>query len=237
MPKIKSILGENPIMFGPSLAVLVGVESAIIIQRVKFLCQDSYPGGRIIDGEKWIWNTYQQWREKHFPFWSERTIQRHIQLLEEKGWLLSTQDDGRISRKKFYKVSPAFEELATIELAAEHAKLAASEDDKLAPSEHAILAPSITESTTKSSSKRTKGRAFAREGVFSDRNRRPIPKTENEMYETLNTLGIEPDEDHDGNFFQQMQKARWRHKGKQIADWTKFYQGRLGVTQRYMERH
>lgn len=235
MAKTKCIIGEPPIMFGPSLAVLVGVEAAIIIQRVEFLCQDSFPGGRVIEGNKWIWNTYQQWREKHFPFWSERTIQRHIQLLEEKGWLLSIQDDGRISRKKFYRVSPAFKELATLELAAEHANLAPSEHASLSSSHHANLAPSITESTTESPPKRTKGRASARVGVFSDENRRPIPKTEKEMYATLNTLGIEPDEDHDGNFFQQMQKARWRLKGKQIADWTKVYQGRLGVTQSYRE--
>lgn len=117
--KHKSLIGETPIIFGPSLAVLVGVDAAIILQRIAFLCQDGIGGGRDIEGEKWIWNTYEEWKKNHFPFWSRDTIKRNIRFLEKKGYLRSTQPDGRMSRKKYYRVSQAFSERATIEYANE----------------------------------------------------------------------------------------------------------------------
>ncbi len=50
------------------------------------------------------------------------------------------------------------------------------------------------------------------------------------MYSILEKEEIETDPDHDGDFFNQMQKKRWRHEGKQIADWVKFYEARLSKT-------
>jgi hypothetical protein len=119
MSKHKSLIRETPIIFGPSLAVLVGVEAAIILQRIAFLCQDGIGGGRVINEERWIWNTYEDWKRHHFPFWSVDTIKRAVLFLEEKGYLLSCQPDGRMSRKKYYRVSTAFDELATLERAKE----------------------------------------------------------------------------------------------------------------------
>jgi hypothetical protein len=59
----------------------------------------------------------------------------------------------------------------------------------------------------------------------------PYPDSENEMYETLERLGIEPVPDYDGDFFNQMQARDWTdQEGKPIYDWTAFYQGRLQIT-------
>jgi len=56
------------------------------------------------------------------------------------------------------------------------------------------------------------------------------PESEAEMYETLERLGIEPDEDHDGNFFEQMKASGWTIRGRPVWDWPAAYEARLGVT-------
>lgn len=62
---------------------------------------------------------------------------------------------------------------------------------------------------------------------FSDRNRRPVPESEEQMYELLEAADILSAEGCDGNFFDQMQKSGWRAYGKPLADWMKFYEGRV----------
>jgi hypothetical protein len=58
----------------------------------------------------------------------------------------------------------------------------------------------------------------------------PVPKTEEEMYDTLDSLGIESDPSHDGQFFQQMERIGWKIHGEPVFDWSKAYQARLAVT-------
>lgn len=114
------IVEESYLSFQPSLAILVGVESAIILQRIQFLCSTPR-SGRIIDGYRYIWNTYEQWRDQHFPFWSIDIIKKKMILLEREGWLVTRQPDGVMSRKKYYRLSEGFKRKATIRMAAESA--------------------------------------------------------------------------------------------------------------------
>lgn len=117
-PRIKVMYGEAPVLFPPSLAILVGVDAAIILQKIEFLCEGQN-SGREINGQRWIWNTYDQWRDDHFPWWTSKVIKDKIRLLEKVGYILSCQPDGAMSRKKYYMVSPAFKNLAHKEQAQE----------------------------------------------------------------------------------------------------------------------
>ncbi len=58
----------------------------------------------------------------------------------------------------------------------------------------------------------------------------PYPETEDEMYETLERLGIEPNPDYDGNFFEQMESSGWTIQDEPVFDWPKTYQRRLELT-------
>jgi hypothetical protein len=67
------------------------------------------------DGAWWVYNTYQDWQNDNFPFWSVATIQRTVSSLEKKGLLKS----GRLSetkrdRKKWYTID--YEAVAELEL-------------------------------------------------------------------------------------------------------------------------
>lgn len=102
-----SIIEEIPIVIMPSLAIALGIEFAAIVQRVAFCCQ-SPRSGKIHEGRRWVYNTYEQWQRDHFPWWSVETVKDYFQVLERNGILVSKQLDGRLSRKKSYRVCEGF---------------------------------------------------------------------------------------------------------------------------------
>lgn len=96
------LIPEHPLQVLPLLATAIGLNEAIVLQQFQYL---SRIGGRVIDGEKWVFDTYESLHEKFFPFWSIPTIQRTISSLEKSGWLLSCQPEGVMSRRKYYRIS------------------------------------------------------------------------------------------------------------------------------------
>lgn len=100
----KLLLDERPLFVLPQLAVAVGLEEAIIAQQLNYLLRES-TNGKEIDGKRWIYNTYEEWRTNWFPFWSERTIQRTFLRMEALGWIETIQPDGVLSRRKYYTLS------------------------------------------------------------------------------------------------------------------------------------
>lgn len=91
------IFKEPPIVITPSLAKMLGLNEAIIIQQIRYWLtykernKQDYHNGRY-----WVYNSYENW-EKQFPFWSIATIRRTIKNLEEKGVLIS----GNFNKKSF----------------------------------------------------------------------------------------------------------------------------------------
>lgn len=65
----------------------------------------SVSGGKEINGDKWIFNTYEQWQKEHFPWWSKRTIERIFEQLHKMLIVESCQPEGRKSRKKYYRLN------------------------------------------------------------------------------------------------------------------------------------
>jgi hypothetical protein len=98
----KLLLPEDPLIVLPTLAQVIGLNEAIILQQIHYWLL-SAPHEH--DGRRWIYNSYPKWRQQ-FPFWSEDIIRRTINRLEQRGLLLSTSAYNRltIDRTKWYTI-------------------------------------------------------------------------------------------------------------------------------------
>lgn len=98
----KLLINEQPLQVLPSLAKLIGLNEAIIIQQLHYWLNVSKNER---DGHKWVYNTYEDWA-KQFPFWSVSTIRRAINNLEQKGLLITTDEYNKmpIDKTKWYRI-------------------------------------------------------------------------------------------------------------------------------------
>lgn len=138
-----ALIHQNPIIFTPDAAAIIGLNAAIVIQKLQFLL-DLPDSGREVDGHHWIYNTYPEWREKYFKFWSEDTIERTFLALEKAGLVASIQPEGRESRRKYYRVSEAGYFMLNTKNLPDHRNLPPSDSDdrNLLLSEDRNLPPS-----------------------------------------------------------------------------------------------
>jgi hypothetical protein len=95
MMQTKILFDEQPLVIASSLAELVGLNESIILQQLHYWINKN---PKEIDGRKWIYNTYDDWKEQ-FPFWSISTIRRIITTLENLGIILT----GNYNQRKFDK--------------------------------------------------------------------------------------------------------------------------------------
>ena len=104
MSKSKLLLDEKPLMVLPKLAVLVGLNEAIVLQQVHYwlviykdaeakLPEDERK--HYHNGRWWVYNTVVEWQE-NFPWWSPSTIRRTLDSLrtatEDRPALLKTEN-------------------------------------------------------------------------------------------------------------------------------------------------
>lgn len=110
-------MDETPIMFQPSLAKLVGLHEAIVLQTLRFWCGNK-KSGKVIDGERWIYNSAAEWRELSFPFWSTKTIGDLFLTLEKMGLVKSAQFDLKEGKaRKYYTMTESALTILTVEKA------------------------------------------------------------------------------------------------------------------------
>jgi hypothetical protein len=102
MRKKNLLIDEYPLLVLPSLAKSIGLNEAIALQQLHYWLENP-KGGVEIDGHRWVYNTYEDWKKDNFPFWSERTIQRVFTRLESLGLVVSMQKNT-YDRKKYYRV-------------------------------------------------------------------------------------------------------------------------------------
>jgi hypothetical protein len=110
----QSSVSPHRLLFDREIAQRFGLSIAIVVERLRWLLTSAGVGKILSDGCKYVFNTYSDWQKNHFPFWSERTIERIFIEAENKALMISKQPEGRASRRKYYT------------LTAEGAKLAAS---------------------------------------------------------------------------------------------------------------
>lgn len=96
------LITEPPLQVLPSLAKAIGLYQAIVLQQIHYLLLGSN-NGKVIDGERWIFNTYEEWAG-FFPFWDEQAIKRTMLSLERMGMIVSCQPEGGVSRRKYYRI-------------------------------------------------------------------------------------------------------------------------------------
>jgi hypothetical protein len=131
----KLLIQESPLTFQPSLAVAIGINEAIVLQQIHYWINNVKNKGYEQDGYKWVYNTYAEWKETNFPFWSENTIQRIFVNLEEMGLVVSIQPmKGKYDRTKYYRI--------------EYTKLEVFEDTKSEVIDDPKLVSSLNESET-----------------------------------------------------------------------------------------
>lgn len=99
------LINEHSLQVLPSLACLVGLERAIILQQIHFTLRMP-KSGRNIGGHHWIYNTAKDWQRDHFPWWSESSIRKHLTALEKDGYVISAQfDKAHWDHKKYYRIN------------------------------------------------------------------------------------------------------------------------------------
>jgi hypothetical protein len=98
----KLLINEPPLQVLPSLAILVGLNEAIVLQQLYYWLQISQNEH---EGHRWVYNTYKQWRENNFPFWSEQTIQRIFTSLESQSVVVSCRLNAQDwNQRKWYRI-------------------------------------------------------------------------------------------------------------------------------------
>lgn len=110
----------------PCLATQIGLNEAIVLQQLHWVLQNPAMG-KVVDGNKYVYMSYSEWRVSHFPFWSEATIQRAFNSLEESKLVVSRNDlnKAHFDRTKWYsidqdKVKSLEEDVAKNEKVKEH---------------------------------------------------------------------------------------------------------------------
>jgi len=104
------LLDENPLILLPTLAAVLGVNEALILQQFNYWIQASKNDWK---GFRWTYNSYTEWR-KQFKFLSVPTIGRVIRNLEKKGLVVSEVGPNRknFDRTKWYRIDyDKFDEL------------------------------------------------------------------------------------------------------------------------------
>lgn len=101
----KLLFDESPLIVQPTLAKAIGLNEAIILQQIHYWMQTK--SGKEIDGARWIFNSLSDWQTQ-FGWWSESTIFRTLQNLEDAGLIKTGNFNQRKGdRTKWYTLDYA----------------------------------------------------------------------------------------------------------------------------------
>ena len=96
------LINESALQALPSLACLVGLTGAVILQQIHWWSGISE---HKLEGHIWVYNSYQSW-SKQFRWLTARALQKQILQLEKSGYLISKcfTYHGK-GRTKWYRVN------------------------------------------------------------------------------------------------------------------------------------
>lgn len=106
----KLLIDETPLMVLPKLAAKIGLNEAILLQQIHYWTANPKVGVEH-SGRKWIRNTYQQWIDDNFPFWSLNTLRRASDNLRELNLVLVTKTLNKAKYDKTLWYSIDYDEL------------------------------------------------------------------------------------------------------------------------------
>lgn len=98
----KLLINEQPLQVLPSLANIIGLNEAIVLQQLHFFLRISR---NKVGGRSWVYNTINDWQAE-FSFWSVKTVQRTIENLEKSGLVVSTDkfNKMKMDKTKWYTI-------------------------------------------------------------------------------------------------------------------------------------
>jgi hypothetical protein len=101
----KLLIPCEPLQVLPTLATLIGLNEAIVVQQIHYWCENKRCEGKVIKGHKYIYASLKQWHDDNFPFWSIATIQRIISNCEHGKYIVSGRfSDDKLDQTKYYRV-------------------------------------------------------------------------------------------------------------------------------------
>lgn len=253
------LIEEPPLQVLPSLAQAIGLEEAIVVQQLHYLLRDQR-NGKTVGGHRWIYNTYAEWEESFFPFWSNATIRRIFDRLEKMLIVISCQPEGGFSRRKYYRLNAGVMNLIR------KGKLPKPPKTKeLTPSaqfEQIVCSnptlPIAKKTSKEDLAKEAKGTPDGGSLVFSakwkpdDRSKEdklrsiPAPRdypSEREFNDFIDSalLGGLDARRSTENLYETMCQNKWRvwegGRWRKIADWRKFITGLNGHIERNIDQH
>jgi hypothetical protein len=98
----KLLIPSRPLMIIPALAVVIGLNEAIVLQQFHYWLSES---NHFHEGQRWIYNTLSEWQAQ-FPFWKERTLRRTIKSLATQRLIRIEQfNKRRCDRTNWYSIN------------------------------------------------------------------------------------------------------------------------------------
>lgn len=105
------LIHDSPLMVSPLLAKAIGLNEAHMLQQLHYWLDHSETNH---DGKRWIYKTYDKWKEQDFPFWSVDTIKRTKKSLENKNLIITAKiSNNSFNRVNYYTIN--YSELKKVE--------------------------------------------------------------------------------------------------------------------------
>ncbi len=103
------LLDESPLVIQQGLAKKLGLNKAIVVQQLHYLLKQRKEEDRdryFHQGKWWVYNTYADWKESFFDFWSVRTVRRIFNALEDEGIFISSSlfNQKSYDKTKWYTI-------------------------------------------------------------------------------------------------------------------------------------
>lgn len=98
---------SKTLIINTELAVILGdLNESIVLNQLNYWLEINKKANKhFIDGRFWVYNTYSDWKEENFQYWSEKTIQRTFTRLENKGIVISSNyNKSGIDKTKWYTI-------------------------------------------------------------------------------------------------------------------------------------
>ena len=98
---------SKTLIINTELAVILGdLNESIVLNQLNYWLEINKKANKhFIDGKFWVYNTYNDWKEENFQYWSEKTIQRTFTRLENKGIVISANyNKSGIDKTKWYTI-------------------------------------------------------------------------------------------------------------------------------------
>ena len=102
---------SKTLIINTELAVILGdLNEAIVLNQLNYWLEINKRAEKNFkDDNYWVFNTYTDWKNNDFPYWSEKTIQRVFTLLEKKGVVKSSNyNQYAFDKTKWYTIDYNF---------------------------------------------------------------------------------------------------------------------------------